>query len=283
MGNIVKKEAIIILMYADWLVTTINNSIPCETWTRPNPHPCILKITDIIDRSMSEHLVNTVERHTKCSTAYCLRQKSMQQQVTCRFGYPRECQLESTINFEILNNGDMRATLTTKRNDPRINSHNQSMLHHWRANVDVQVIVDVIACAHYMAKYVSKSEPNSKGMETIFASCIGDLSTESNTTSTTCIRKAMIRAVGERDFSAQETAHLLLSLPLYSCTFNFVAISLDETCQIQTSQEHATIVPSLLDVCKNRMTYVSQFPSIRSMHLLQFTSSYCIYQQSSIK
>lgn len=37
----------------------------------------------------------------------------------------------------------------------------------------------------------------------------------------------MVKSVGERDFSAQETAHQLLSLPLVNWTFSFVALSLD--------------------------------------------------------
>ena len=37
----------------------------------------------------------------------------------------------------------------------------------------------------------------------------------------------MVRSVGERDFSAQETAHQLVSLPLVACSFSFVTLSLD--------------------------------------------------------
>ena len=43
---------------------------------------------------------------------------------------------------------------------------------------------------------------------------------------------AMIHAVGDRDISSQETAHLLLSLHLFTCTFNFVTISLTGDQQI---------------------------------------------------
>ena len=47
-------------------------------------------------------------------------------------------------------------------------------------------------------------------------------------------KKAMIQVVGERDFDAQETAHILQSLLLYSCIFNFVTLSLDGGRQIRT-------------------------------------------------
>ena len=103
------------------------------------------------------------------------------------------------------------------------------MLQHWRANVDIQVIVDVTACACYL---VSKSEPRSKATSEVFSNCIRSLS--STSTATSAFRKCMIQSVGERDYSAQETAHLLLSLPLYSCTYNFITVSLDGSKQIST-------------------------------------------------
>jgi hypothetical protein len=34
------------------------------------------------------------------------------------------------------------------------------------------------------------------------------------------------QSIDERDFSAQETAYLLLGLPLYQCTYNFITLSL---------------------------------------------------------
>ena len=40
------------------------------------------------------------------------------------------------------------------------------------------------------------------------------------------MEKNALRTLGQRDFSAQETMHLLLSLKLYSTTFNVVPISL---------------------------------------------------------
>ena len=55
-----------------------------------------------------------------------------------------------------------------------------------------------------MAKYVAKSEPRSQSVAAIFESCVGGLQNDSNSKS--ALRRAMIRAVGERDFSSQETA-----------------------------------------------------------------------------
>ena len=65
--------------------------------------------------------------------------------------------------------------LVTQRNDPRVNSHNRLLLQNWRANVDIQIIVDVDACARYMAKYVAKGEPRSQSASEIFKSSVSRL------------------------------------------------------------------------------------------------------------
>ena len=267
-------------------MTTINDSIPDDQWTLPQPHPCTVSLTDVPDSALNEdytNLVNTVQRHTRCSPAYCIKQKQNQQQPTCRFGYPKECIDQTDITFEQLSSGDIRATLTTKRNDPRLNSHNRLMLQNWRANVDLQVIVDMTACARYMAKYVSKCEPHSKAMDAIYADCVNKLGSSSNPMS--AFRKAMIQVVGERDFGAQETAHILQSLPLYSCTFNFVTLSLDGGRQIrtdtQTPQDASTNI-SMLELYMNGIQYQDNFPNIMSQNIIQFVSTYALSQNDLV-
>lgn len=71
----------------------------------------------------------------------------------------------------------------------------------------------------------------SRSVSHIYADCVGKLGLNSNPMS--AFKKAMIQVVGERDFGAQETAHILQSLPLYSCTFNFVTLSLDGGRQVR--------------------------------------------------
>ncbi len=41
------------------------------------------------------------------------------------------------------------------------------MLQHWRANVDLQVTVDVLACARYLTKYAAKGEPRSNPVSVV--------------------------------------------------------------------------------------------------------------------
>ena len=73
------------------------------------------------------------------------------------------------------------------------------MIQHWRANVDLQIIVDVDACARYMAKYATKGEPRSQAVSSIFKSSVHHLS--DNSDAHKVLRSAMVRSVSERDFS----------------------------------------------------------------------------------
>ena len=224
-------------------------------------------------------LVNSVERHSRCSAAYCLRRKCGQQEATCRFDYPRPEQQSTDINFEQLQDGTIRATILTKRNDPRVNSHNRVMLQNWRANVDMQVIVDVEAWARYMAKYAAKAEPRSKAATAVFKTCVDKLTSESD--AAMALRTSMLRSIGERDFSAQETAHLLLSEPLYSCSYSFVCISLDgsrQICDQSDNQPDTTPVtnPSTLQLYADRLQHETDFPGITALNLFQFVKQYSV-------
>ncbi|CAB3993764.1 Hypothetical predicted protein [Paramuricea clavata] len=103
--------------------------------------------------------------HTRCSPAYCLKQKTVDLLAECRFGFPKSLQEETELSLELVvskNTTSVESELHTKRNDQRLNSHNRVMLENWRANLDLQVIVDEKACARYMAKYAAKGEPRSK-------------------------------------------------------------------------------------------------------------------------
>ena len=243
----------LVVQYADWLITTCNPSPPDELWTLPEPHPCTIPFKEVQDINSDYcDLLNSVQRHTQCSAAYCLRKKANSDEAQCRFNYPFPEQDTTQLAFEKLTNGSIHATLTTKRNDQRVNSHNRLQLQHWRANVDLQLIVDVEACAQYMAKYAAKGEPQSQTVHSIFKTCVDNISCSSHAHK--ALRSAMLRCIGERDYSAQETCHMLLSLPLYGCSFNFATVNLDGSKKISTHAESGELVleTSILDAYGSR-------------------------------
>ena len=142
----------------------------------------------------------------------------------------------------------------------------------YRANVDLQKIVDVQACARYMAEYAAKAEPRSQTVHSLFKSCVDDLSNSSHAHK--ALRRAVLRSVGERDFSAQETCHVLLSLPLVSCSFNFATVSLDGSKNIFKHPDSGELImqASILD------TYASCDVSLSHLNLYQFIANYTTVQ-----
>ena len=76
-------------------------------------------------------------------------------------------------------------------------------------------------------KYAAKGEPRSNTFKNAFGQVVRNLKT--NTDPLKVMKKIMIKTLGERDFSAQETMHLLLSLKLHSSCFQVLPINLDGT------------------------------------------------------
>ena len=93
-----------------------------------------------------EDLLNSVQRHTQCSTAYCLRRKRQTDNYSCLFDYPKQCRDNTHMEYEEVHSKDgslhYKVKVVTKRNDTRLNNHQRLQLQGWRANCDIQVIVD---------------------------------------------------------------------------------------------------------------------------------------------
>lgn len=107
--------------------------------------------------------------------------------------------------------------LQTARNDPLINRHNSVQLSAWRANVDMQYIVSRRRVLEYCAKYATKCEPRSETLKEIFTAIVRNLKDDS-TSSVRAAQKLLINSVGDRDYSAQETCHLILQLPMFKAS-----------------------------------------------------------------
>ena len=118
------------------------------------------------------------------------------------------CAASIALYETILVTDDGDPVVLTARNDGLINSFNSVQLSAWRANVDMQYCVSCRKVIEYCAKYATKSEPRSQPLKEIFSSIVKSLSEDSS--SLKAVQKLLINSVGERDFSAQETCHLLL-------------------------------------------------------------------------
>ena len=142
---------------------------------------------------------------------------------------------------------DQEPVLFTAQNDGLINSYNPVQLSAWRANVDMQYCVSRRKVIEYVTKYATKSEPRSLPLREVYANIVRSL--REDNTSLKAVQKLLINSVGDRDYSAQETCHLLLQLPLIRSSRDFTILSLDGSRQVQSQMENDTqaTVSSILD------------------------------------
>ena len=189
----------------------------------------------------AEKLLSCDESSQFLSTAYCLKKKKGKQE--CRFGYPKPLQPTASITSQ----EDGEPVVLTARNDNLLNGYNPVQLSAWRANVDLQYIVSRQKVTKYVAKYATKSEPMSKALQEVYRSIMKSVNDDG--TPLKVVQKLLTSTVGERDFSAQETCHLLLMLPMVRASRDFVILSLDGSRQVddRLEEDKPVTVESLLD------------------------------------
>ena len=228
-----------VIQHADRTVTTLNPALSSSAdsesqWPAPvtTPHVCNKSYLDV-------RLVATCQRHTRCSEAYCLCTRHGHQE--CRFGYPNPLQPETAIATE------PEPTLLTARNDGMINSFNPVQLSAWCANVDMQYIVARRRVIDYCTKYITKSEPRSETLKDTFTRIVRGL--KDGNQSLKAVQKLLTHSVGDRDYSAQETCHILLQLPMFKASRDFVVLSLDGSRAVEDhfQQDGRATAPSLVD------------------------------------
>jgi len=95
-------------------------------------------------------------------------------------------------------------------NELRVNNYSVHCLRAWRANHDIQFILDVYACASYIIAYIAKG---SRGMSDLLRRACEEARQGNSTL------KQQVRIIGNKflnnvEVSAQEAVYLLLQLPL---------------------------------------------------------------------
>jgi len=268
-----------IIAYVDGLVSTMNPAIAADgsnAETAPPPkvrphHACNVPYAEVHDFNIDlVDLISTCQRHTRCSAAYCLKTKNGKQQ--CSFNYPKPLQQVTTIETD---EKDDEPRICTARNDSLLNSYHPVQLSGWRANVDMQYIVSRGRVIKYTAKYATKPETRSKALKSVYQTVLKTLDDDTN--SLKFAQKLLFSSVGERDYSAQETCHLLLQLPMYRTSRDFVYLSLDGSRELadKLEDERCVTVASHLDhYCARQST-----PEFEVLSLKQFVEKYKIPKQ----
>ena len=103
-------------------------------------------------------------------------------------------------------------TICLKRqpNELRINNYNPACLSAWRANMDIQFVLDVYACAVYIVSYISKAQ---KGMSELLRTACAEARWGKSTI------KQQVRDIGNTflnnvEISAQEAVYIVLQLSM---------------------------------------------------------------------
>ena len=115
----------------------------------------------------------------------------------------------------------------------------------------------------YCAKYVTKCEPRSQSLKDVYATTVRGLKEND---------QLLISTTAERDYSAQETCHLLLTLPMYMASHDFVMLSLDGSRQVEERLEEGKPATALSAL--DHYTSRPATPQFKEMTLLHFVQHY---------
>ena len=111
--------------------------------------------------------------------------------------------------------------LKRKPNELRINNYNAVCLSAWRANMDIQFVLDVYACAMYIVSYISKAQ---KGMSDLLRTACEEARRGNSTI------KQQVRDIGNKflnnvEISAQEAVYIALQFPMRKSSRQVVFIN----------------------------------------------------------
>ena len=136
----------------------------------------------------------------------------------------------------------------------------------------MQYCVSCSRVIEYCAKYATKCELHSQTLQDVFTTIVNGVSEEERCMRT--LQKLLISSTAGRDYSAQETCHILLlhSMFLSSRSF-FVVLSIDGLRLVEEhlDEDKPATALSLLDHYRGRLS-TAQFESMTLLHFVQHYS-----------
>ncbi|XP_071855229.1 uncharacterized protein [Apostichopus japonicus] len=103
----------------------------------------------------------------------------------------------------------------------RINGYNKVLLETWRANMDIQYVLDPYACAMYIVSYISKGQ---RGMSNLMQRATSE-AREGNMDIKQQVRHIGNKFLNHVEMSAQEAVYLVLQMSLRKASRQFVFIN----------------------------------------------------------
>ena len=114
-------------------------------------------------------------------------------------------------------------TVFLKRNpnELHINNYNPACLNAWRANMDIQYVLDVYACAVFIVNYISKAQ---KGMSELLRQACAE-TRKGNCSINQQVRHLGSKFVNNVEISAQEAVFIVLQLPMRKASRQVIFIN----------------------------------------------------------
>ena len=111
------------------------------------------------------------------------------------------------------------------------NNYNSACLHALRANMDIQVVLDVYACAMYIVSYISKAQ---NGMSELLRKTCAE-AREGNANIKQQVRDIGNKFLNSVEISAQEAVYIILQLPMRKSSRNVIFINISLSLQNESS------------------------------------------------
>ena len=139
-------------------------------------------------------------------------------------------------------------TIFLKRspNELQINNYNPTCLQEWSANMDIQYVLDVYACAMYIVSYISKAQ---KGMSELLRKAVQEAK-EGNTNIKQQVRDVGNKFLNSEEISAQEAVYVVLQLPMRKASRSVVFINTSLPAERVQFLKPLSETENLLDDCK---------------------------------
>ena len=135
----------------------------------------------------------------------------------------------------------------------RVNAYNKHIILAWRAHMDIQYVMDVYACAKYVASYITKSQ---RGISELLRKASEEART-GNQDIPQQLRMVSNKFLNSVELSAQEAVYICLQLPMKKSSRQvvFINTNLPEDCVFLLKPNHVlqtmrgTVVGGLLAWC----------------------------------
>ena len=140
--------------------------------------------------------------------------------------------------------------LERQPNELRINNYNPACLEAWRANMDIQFVLDVYACAMYIVSYISKAQ---KGMHELLRKACEE-ARKGNFGIKQQVRDIGNKFLNNVEISAQEAVYILLQLPMRKSSRQVIFVNTSPPGERVHLLKHIDGIRELEDDCEDVFT-----------------------------